>query len=148
MNLSRENIQDLLKRKETELVFLNDQQIENDRVIYQLEKKIAELNQHLSESESRVELECQSKLKIEKQRNQLNLELDSLCKKLEGAFDDSASQHELNVRHQAELEKLKQNLDAANVQYQISIAQANKKNQDIIAGLMLQIELLENNKNK
>jgi SMC interacting uncharacterized protein involved in chromosome segregation len=102
----------------------------------------------VAESEEETECERQAKMRAEKQRGDLARELAELNERLEEAGGVTAVQIELNKKREAELAKLRQDLETANAQHEASAAQLRKKNQEAVNELSIQIEALMKNKNK
>lgn len=111
-------------------------------------KKVKEMQQRVAESEEETECERQAKMRAEKQRTDLARELAELNERLEEAGGVTAVQVELNKKREAELAKLRQDLETANVQHEASAAQLRKKHQDAVNELTIQIESLMKNKHK
>jgi hypothetical protein len=100
----------------------------------------------LSELEEECESERQLKSKAEKQRAELSRELDELSERLEEAGGANCAQLDLNRRREAELAKLRVDLEEANVQHEITAAQLRKKHQDAVAEMADQIDQLNKGK--
>ena len=100
----------------------------------------------LSELEEECESERQLKSKAEKQRAELSRELDELSERLEEAGGANSAQLDLNRRREAELAKLRVDLEEANVQHEITAAQLRKKHQDAVAEMADQIDQLNKGK--
>ena len=100
------------------------------------------------EVEEETDMERQSRVRVEKQRSDLTRELDELNQKLEEAGGVTFAQAELNKKREAELAKLRMDLEEANVQHETSSAQIKKKHQDAINEMGVQLDLLQKSKMK
>ena len=68
--------------------------------------------------------------------------------KLEEAGGASSQQTELNKKREAELAKLRRDLEEANLQHEATAAQLRKKHQDAVNEMGEQIDQLQKLKNK
>ena len=67
--------------------------------------------------EQELEAERQSRSKAERQRSDLNREIDDLGHRLEEAGGATNAQIELNKKRESELNKLRKDLEEANIQH-------------------------------
>ena len=104
--------------------------------------------QQLTEAEEEIESQKQARAKAEKQRIDLSREMDEISQKLEEAGGATVAQVELNKKREAELAKLRQDLDAANSQHEASTAQLKKKHQEAVNEMATQIDHLQKTKHK
>jgi DNA repair exonuclease SbcCD ATPase subunit len=74
--------------------------------------------------------------------------LEELNAKLEEAGGVSAAQVEITKKREAELVKLKRDLEDANLQYETNAQQLKQKSQTALAELVEQIDQLQTAKNK
>jgi hypothetical protein len=74
--------------------------------------------------------------------------LEELNAKLEEAGGVSAAQVEITKKREAELVKLKRDLEDANLQYETNAQQLKQKSQTALAELVEQIDQLQKAKNK
>jgi hypothetical protein len=102
----------------------------------------------VDEALEEAEAERQSKAKVEKQRHDLQRDLDQLNEKLEEAGEMSSTQIEANKKRDAEVAKYKRDLDEANLNHEATITQLKKKQQETIAELTETIEQLQKGKGK
>ena len=85
---------------------------------------------------------------VEKQKNALNLELSELGERLDEAGGASAAQADLNKKREAELQKVKREMEEAQIHSEQQIAQMRKKSQDAINDLSDQVDTLAKTKQK
>ena len=95
-----------------------------------------------------MESERQARSKSEKQRGTLARELDDLGERLEEAGGATTAQVELNKKREAEIHKLRRDLEEAAIQHESTVASLKKKHQDAIAEMSEQIEQLSKMKAK
>ena len=114
----------------------------------QSQKKVKELQNTIAELEEIAEAERQGRAKAEKQRMDLSRELDELNERLEEAGGATSAQLDLNRRREADLAKLRRDLEDANVQHEEASAHFRKKHQEAVAEMSQQIDSLQKSKNK
>ena len=81
------------------------------------QKGIKETQGRIEELEQELEAERQSRSKAERQRSDLNREIDDLGHRLEEAGGATNAQIELNKKRESELNKLRKDLEEANIQH-------------------------------
>lgn len=89
-----------------------------------------------------IEAERGSRVKAEKQRSDLARELEELGERLEEAGGATSAQIELNKKREAELSKLRRDLEEANIQHETTLANLRKKHNDAVAEMGEQIDTL------
>ena len=85
---------------------------------------------------------------VEKQRGDLNRELEDLAIRLDEAGGATAAQIELNKKREQELLKLRRDLDEQTLQSEAQIASLRKKQQDAANEMADQIDQLQKAKQK
>lgn len=98
--------------------------------------------------EEELEAERQARAKAEKQRADLSREIEELSERLEEAGGATSSQIELNKRREAEMAKLRRDLEEANIQHEQAMSNLRKKHNDSVAELSEQLDQLNKNKAK
>jgi hypothetical protein len=98
--------------------------------------------------EEELEAERQARAKAEKQRADLAREIEEMSERLEEAGGATSAQIELNKRREAEMAKLRRDLEEANIQHEQSMSALRKKNNDSIAELSENLDQLNKNKAK
>ena len=109
--------------------------------IYSLQARIEELEEEL-------EAERQARSKVEKQRSELSRELDDLSERLDEAGGATAAQVELNKKREAELMKLRRDLEESALQHEAQVSSLRKKHQDAANEMSDQVEQLQKVKSK
>ena len=85
---------------------------------------------------------------VEKQRGELNRELEDLAIRLDEAGGATSAQIDLNKKREQELIKLRRDLDEQALQSESQIASLRKKAQDVANEMSDQIEQLQKAKSK
>ena len=88
-------------------------------------------------------MERLGRLRAEKARQELSRELDELSQKLEEAGGVTFAQQELNKKREAELSKLRGDLEEANVQHETATALLKRKHQEAVAEMAGQLEQVQ-----
>lgn len=87
-------------------------------------------------------------MQAEKQRADLARELEELGERLEEAGGATAAQIELNKKREAELSKLRRDLEESNIQHESVLANLRKKHNDAVSEMSEQIDQLNKMKAK
>merc|ERR1711902_431718 len=104
-------LQQTIQRKEKESSSLSAK-IEDEQTLGgKYAKQIKELQSRLEELDEELIIERQARAKAEKNRSMLSRDIEDLGSKLEDAGNNTATQIELNKRREAELAKLKTELE-------------------------------------
>merc|ERR1711994_1066317 len=99
-----------------------------------------DVQSRVEESEEELEAERQARAKAERQRSDLARELESLGERLNEASGATSAQIELNKKREAEVTKLRRDLEEAKIQQEATIVGLKKKHQDANAEMQEQIE--------
>merc|ERR1712203_567840 len=95
-----------------------------------------------------LEAERQARAKAERQRSDLARELESLGERLNEAGGATHAQVELNKKRDAEVQKLRKDLEEANIQHEATLTNLRRKHQDAVSEMAEQIEQLTKMKAK
>ena len=87
-------------------------------------------------------------LKVEKQRGELNRELEDLSERLDEAGGATSAQIELNKKREQELIKLRRDLEEQTLQSESQIAALRKKQQDAANEMADQVDQLQKAKQR
>ena len=98
--------------------------------------------------EEELEAERAARSKTEKQRADLNRELDELGERLDDAGGATQAQMDMNKKREQELQKIRRDMEEAQVQNEAQISQLRKKNQDAVNELSDQVDHLSKIKQK
>jgi len=135
-------------RKEKDLTLLSVRLDEEGANVAKVQKAIKELQSRVEELEEELEAERQARAKAERQRSDLARELESLGERLNEAGGATHAQVELNKKREAEVQKLRKDLEEANIQHEATLIGLKKKHQDAVSEMSEQIEQLSLLKSK
>merc|ERR1712242_178068 len=113
-----------------------------------LQKQIKELQSRIEANEEELEAERQARSKAEKQKSNLARDMDDLGERLDEAGGATSAQLELNKKREAELAKLRRDLEEATIQHDSTLASLKKKHLDAVAEMSEQIDQLNKMKQK
>merc|ERR1712012_429655 len=117
-------------------------------IVSRFQKAIKELQGRIEELEEELEAERQARAKAERKRSDLAREFDGLGERLNEASGATMAQMELNKKREAEVQKLRRDLEEANIQHESTLMGLKKKHQDAVSEMSEQIEQLSNMKSK
>merc|ERR1712112_155279 len=123
---------------------LDDEQ----NLVAKSQKGIKELQGRVEAMEEELEAERQARAKAESQRSDLARELDQLGVRLDEASGATTAQVELNKKREAEVQKLRKDVEEANIQQESILGNLKRKQADAIAEMTEQIDALGKMKSK
>ncbi|QQP51989.1 Myosin heavy chain 1, partial [Caligus rogercresseyi] len=143
LKLTQETVSDLervkgelnqtIQRKEKELSSLQAK-IEDEQTLGgKYTKQIKELQTRLEELDEELAIERQNRAKAEKNRAILSRDIEDLGEKLEDAGNNTSTQIELNKKREAELAKLKAELEESNIAHEGTLAALRQKHNNTMA---------------
>ena len=158
LKLTQESVSDLdrikselgqtVQRKEKELASMSAK-IEDEQTLgSKYSRQIKELQGRLEEVDEELAIERQNRAKAEKNRSLLSRDIEDLGQRLEDAGNNTATQIELNKKREAELAKLKGELEESNIGHEGTLAALRQKHNNNMADLGEQIDGLNKNKAK
>merc|ERR1711937_896669 len=112
------------------------------------QEDLADLERQKGELESELEAERQARAKAERQRSDLAREFENMGERLNEASGATAAQVELNKKREAEVTKIRKDLEEAHIQQESTLVGLKKKHQDAIAEMTEQIDQLTKMKSK
>merc|ERR1719288_77126 len=137
-----------VQRKEKELASMGAK-IEDEQTLgSKYSRQIKELQTRLEEVDEELAIERQNRAKAEKNRSLLSRDIEDLGQRLEDAGNNTATQIELNKKREAELAKLKGDLEESNIAHEGTLAALRQKHNNNMAELGEQIDSLNKNKAK
>merc|ERR1719461_2528125 len=92
--------------------------------------------------EEELEAERQARAKAERQRSDLAREMEELTERIEEASGATAAQMELNKKREAEVMRMRKDLEEINIQQEATVLSLKKKHQDAIMEVSEQIDQL------
>ncbi|XP_041979134.1 myosin heavy chain, muscle isoform X9 [Aricia agestis] len=145
---NKKELEQTIQRKDKEISSLTAKLEDEQSLVSKHQKQIKELQARIEELEEEVESERQARAKAEKQRADLARELEELGERLEEAGGATSAQIELNKKREAELSKLRRDLEEANIQHESTLANLRKKHNDAVAEMGEQLDQLNKLKAK
>merc|ERR1719205_216525 len=123
---------------------LDDEQ----NLVAKAQKGIKEIQGRVEAMEEELEAERQARAKAERQRSDLAREIDQLGERLDEASGATTAQVELNKKRDAEVNKLRKDVEEANIQQESILGNLKRKQGDAIAEMSEQIDALGKMKSK
>merc|ERR1712024_265886 len=111
-------------------------------------KQVKELQARVDELDEEIVVERNNRAKAEKNRTMLSRELEDIGNRLAEAGSNTATQIELNKKREAELAKLKADLEEANIAHEGTLAALRQKHNNSMSDLGEQIDTINKNKAK
>merc|ERR1711970_1072375 len=108
---------------------------------------VAKMQKNIKEAQGRVE-ELEEELKAERQRSDLAREIEQLGERLDEAGGATHAQVELNKKREAEVAKLRKDIEETNIQHDSILGNLKRKHQDAIQEMSEQIGQLQKMKSK
>ncbi|XP_042212117.1 myosin heavy chain, muscle-like isoform X1 [Homarus americanus] len=152
LKLSQETVSDLernhreientIQRKEKEISALSNKIEEEQSIVSKSQRQVKELQSRIEEQEQEVEHERQARAKAEKGKSNLARELGDLGDRLDEAGGATAAQVELNKKRDAELGKLRRDLEETTIQHESALNLLRKKHNDAVAEMSEQVDHL------
>merc|ERR1712212_276522 len=137
-----------VQRKEKEIASMSAK-IEDEQTLGgKYGKQIKELQSRLDELDEELCIERQNRAKAEKNRSLLSRDIEDLGQKLEDAGNNTSTQIELNKKREAELARLKAELEELNISHEGTLAALRMKHNNTMSDLGEQIDNLNGNKVK
>merc|ERR1711923_350645 len=137
-----------VQRKEKELASMGAK-IEDEQTLgSKYSRQIKELQGRLEEVDEELAIERQNRAKAEKNRSLSSRDIEDPGQRLEDAGNNTATQIELNKKREAELAKLKGELEESNISHEGTLAALRQKHNNNMAELGEQIDGLNKMKAK
>merc|ERR1711962_1270378 len=111
-------------------------------------KQIKELQSRLEELDEELNIERGNRAKAEKSRTLLKKDIEDVGSRLEAAGSDTATQVELNKKREAELARIKAELEELNIAQEGTLAALRMKHNNTMGDLGEQIDNINANKVK
>merc|ERR1712115_481456 len=137
-----------VQRKEKELASMSAKIEDEGTLGNKYNKQVKELQSRIEELDEELFIERQNRAKAEKNRTVLSRDIQDLGARLEEAGSNTTTQVELNKRREAELLKLKGELEEINIAHEGTLAAIRMKHNNIMAEMGEQLDDLNKNKAK
>merc|ERR1719225_750945 len=145
---SKKELEASISRKEKDLGGLSSKLEDEQSIVAKVQKTIKEIQARVEELEEELEAERQARAKAERKRSDLARELEQLGERLNEAGGATAAQVELNKKREAEVGKLRKDLEEAHIQQEATMHNLKRKHQDAVAEMAEQIDQLSKMKGK
>merc|ERR1740137_364948 len=145
---NKKELEGVIGRKEKDIGALASKLEDEQGGVCRLQKFIKENQSRIEELEEELEAERQCRSNTERQRSDLAREFEDLTERLDEAGGATAAQMELNKKREAELLKLRKDLEEANIQHDSIVNGLKKKHQDAVQEMNEQIDQLQKMKSK
>merc|ERR1719283_378598 len=137
-----------VQRKEKELASMSAK-IEDEQTLGgKYNKQVKELQSRIEELDEELHIERQNRAKAEKNRTTLSRDISDLGGRLEEAGSNTSTQIELNKKREAELLKLKSELEEANIGHEGTLAALRQKHNNTMSEMGESIDSLNKMKAK
>merc|ERR1719429_145357 len=140
MERGKKELDHAVQRKEREITDMNNK-LGEQNVVMKLTRVIKETQGRVEEHEEELEAERQARAKAERQRSDLAREMEELTERIEEASGATAAQMELNKKREAEVMRMRKDLEEINIQQEATVLSL-KKHQDAIIEMSEQIDQL------
>jgi len=158
LKMAQDSVADLERAKrDTEVIIgnkdKNNAQLtaklgDEQNLVAKAQKGIKEIQGRVENMEEELEAERQARAKAERQRSDMAREIDQLGERLDEASGATTAQIELNKKRDAEVQKLRKDLEEANIQHASMIGNLKRKQGDAIAEMTEQTDALGKMKSK
>merc|ERR1711963_438152 len=142
LDREKKNAEGVLVQKDRDIATLALKLEDEQAIVGKSQKNIKEIRGRIEELEQELEAERQARAKAERQRSDLAREIEDLGHRLDEAGGATNAQIELNKKREAELNKLRKDLEESNINHESLINGLKKKQQDAIQEMNDQIDQL------
>jgi len=129
-------------RKDKELAAISCKIEDEQGLVHRDHRQIKDLQARFEDLEEEVEHERQARAKAEKAKTLLSRELAELGERLDEAGGATAAQIEINKKREAELARVRRDLEENSLQHEGSLAALRKKHNDAVNEMSEQIDYL------
>jgi len=144
----KKELESSIARKEKDINGISGKLDDEQLIVGKTQKGIKETQARVEEMEEELEAERQARSKAERQRSDLARELEQLGERLNEAGGVTAAQRELNKKREAEVQRLRKDLESAQIQQEVTMMSLKKKHQDAVHEMTEQIDQLSRMKGK
>merc|ERR1712042_349644 len=144
----KKEVEALIEKKDKDIHDAQRRLEDEQNNVAKLQKTVKELQARIEQSEEELEAERQARCNAEKQKGTLARELDDLTERLDEAGGATNAQMEFNKKREAEIGKLRRDVEESNIQNESLILGLKKKNTDATSEMTEQIEQLNKMKQK
>merc|ERR1712066_15909 len=145
---SKREIETVLATKEKNNQMLAAKLDDEQSLVAKAQKNIKELQGRVEATEEELEAERQARAQAERQRSDLSREIDQLGVRLDEAGGATVAQVELNKKREAEIVKLRKDVEEANISAESVLSNMKRKQGDAVLEMTEQIDALQKMKAK
>merc|ERR1711887_250930 len=145
---AKRDLEVVIGNKEKNNAQLSAKLDDEQNLVAKAQKGIKEIQGRVETMEEELEAERQARAKAERQRSDMAREIDQLGDRLSEASGATTAQVELNKKREAEVQKLRKDVEAANIQQESILASLKRKQADATAEMSEQIDALGKMKSK
>merc|ERR1712243_516259 len=145
--MGKKELETSIARLEKEASQMGSKLDNEQTIVSRFQKAIKELQGRIEELEEELEAERQARAKAERKRSDLAREFDRLGERLSEASGATMAQMELNKKREAEVQKLRRDLEESHIQQESTLLNLKKKHQDAVSEMTEQIDQLTKMKN-
>jgi len=138
----RREIEASITHKEKDISSLAAKLDDEQSLVAKAQKNIKELQGRVEEMEEEMEAERQARAKAERQRSDLAREIEQLGERLDEAGGTTSAQIELNKKREAEVTKLRKDLEEANIQQESVIRYVHRSQHSFYSIVKLNEKIL------
>merc|ERR1712117_110105 len=138
----KKEIESAIEKKDADIHQAQRRLEDEQSNVAKLQKTIKEMQARIEQNEEELEAERQARTNAEKQRGALSRELDDLSERVEEAGGATMAQVDLNKKREAEIGKLRRDLEEANIQHDGTLLGLKKKNVDATSEMAEQVDQL------
>merc|ERR1719384_154627 len=144
----RNDIQNIIAAKEKNVHMLSAKLDDEQSLVAKAQKNIKELQARVESAEEELEAERQARAKAERQRSDLAREIEQLGDRYDEASGATVAQVELNKKREAEIVKLRKDVEEANIASESVLSNLKRKQGDATLEMQEQIDALAKMKAK
>merc|ERR1719340_317307 len=144
----RNDIQNIIAAKEKNVHMLSAKLDDEQSLVAKAQKNIKELQSRVEGGEEELEAERQARSKAERQRSDLAREIEQLGDRYDEASGATVAQVELNKKREAEIVKLRKDVEEANIASESVLTNLKRKQGDSVLEMQEQTDALQKMKAK
>merc|ERR1719437_141871 len=144
----RRDIENTISSKEKNVQMLSAKLDDEQSLVAKAQKNIKELQARVEAAEEELEAERQARAKAERQRSDLAREIEQLGERYDEASGATVAQVELNKKREAEIVKLRKDVEEANIASESVLSNLKRKQGDAVLEMQEQIDALQKMKAK
>merc|ERR1712209_328686 len=144
----RRDIENTISSKEKNVQMLSAKLDDEQSLVAKAQKNIKELQARVEAAEEELEAERQARAKAERQRSDFAREIEQLGDRYDEASGAAVAQVELNKKREAEIVKLRKDVEEANIASESVLSNLKRKQGDATLEMQEQIDALAKMKAK